>query len=335
MEYIREIENTDFQEASEQEYGDLKYQKGMLQDLPRTEAYYNAITQNPQLFKDKVVVDVGCGTGILSFFAVRAGAKKVYAIENTSIIQVAKKIAHHNGFDNIQFINALAEQVQLPEKVDIIISEWMGHFLVHERMLESVLIIRDKYLKPDGLMFPEKGTINMALYSGKHWTQKETEFWNNDNFYGVDLTPISQKLSENFPNNILVVTDVENSHIVSNTNEIILDFKKTTLQELQQIIHPVNFTINNQEKITALALWFSVFFPGGEVLDTSPSQTSTHWKQCLIYFQKPIIAGKSVDGFFTAEVDSDISYTLGIIVQEKEKMLGKSKISSWGIKYLD
>lgn len=335
MQYIREIENTDFQEASEQEYGDLKYQKGMLQDIPRTETYYNAITQNPQLFKDKVVVDVGCGTGILSFFAVKAGAKKVYAIENTSIIKVAKKLARHNGFDNIQFINALAEQVQLPEQVDIIISEWMGHFLVHERMLESVLIIRDKYLKPDGLMFPEKGTINMALYSGKHWIQKETDFWDNDDFYGVDLSPLSLNLSQNFPHNILVVNTLNPQHLNSNINEMLFDFKTATLEDLHRLIHPVSFQLQEHIPITGIAIWFTVTFPGGEILDTSPLNPSTHWKQSVIYFKQPVIVQNKLEGFFTAEVDSEISYTLGIIVQENEKILGKSKISSWGIKYQD
>lgn len=52
----------------------------MLNDKIRTNAYYKAIAGNPHLFKDKIVLDVGCGTGILSLFAAEAGAKKVYAV---------------------------------------------------------------------------------------------------------------------------------------------------------------------------------------------------------------------------------------------------------------
>lgn len=57
----------------------------MLKDTNRTETYRRAIENNPQDFKDKIVLDIGCGTGILSIFAARAGAKHVYAIEYAEI----------------------------------------------------------------------------------------------------------------------------------------------------------------------------------------------------------------------------------------------------------
>lgn len=57
----------------------------MLKDTTRTKAYEMAITKNKELFEGKVVLDVGCGTGVLSIFAAKAGAKHVYAIENANI----------------------------------------------------------------------------------------------------------------------------------------------------------------------------------------------------------------------------------------------------------
>lgn len=55
------------------------------------------------------------------------------------------------------------EEVELPvDKVDIIISEWMGYFLLYESMLDTVLLARDKYLKPDGMMFPDKAAMMLA-----------------------------------------------------------------------------------------------------------------------------------------------------------------------------
>jgi predicted RNA methylase len=73
----------------------------MMQDNIRTQLYRDAIEGNESNFKDKVVMDVGCGSGILSMFAARAGAKKVYAIEASNMAQHAKKLTAHNGFSSV------------------------------------------------------------------------------------------------------------------------------------------------------------------------------------------------------------------------------------------
>lgn len=71
-------------------------QKDMLEDHKRTGAYYNAVIQNRRLFKDKVVLDVGTGSGILAIFSAMAGAKKVYAVEATSMAKHARTLVEHN-----------------------------------------------------------------------------------------------------------------------------------------------------------------------------------------------------------------------------------------------
>ena len=68
----------------------------MLEDHKRTGAYYTAIMQNQAQFKDKVVLDVGAGSGILAIFAAQAGARKVYAVEATAVAQHARKLVQHN-----------------------------------------------------------------------------------------------------------------------------------------------------------------------------------------------------------------------------------------------
>ena len=99
----------------------------MLKDSVRTQSYMDAIENNAHLFKDKVVLDVGCGTGILSMFAARAGARKVFAIDCSNIAIQARKIVEHNGFSGVvEVIQGKMEEIVLPvAEVDIIISEWM------------------------------------------------------------------------------------------------------------------------------------------------------------------------------------------------------------------
>ena len=103
-------------------------------------------------------------TYIVSRFAVQAGAKHVYAIDMSTIIEKAREIVQVNRMeDKITLIQGKMEEIELPvEKVDIIISEWMGYFLLYESMLDTVLYARDKYLAPGGLIFPDKATIHMA-----------------------------------------------------------------------------------------------------------------------------------------------------------------------------
>lgn len=73
----------------------------MIKDTVRTDAYRDFIYDNKNLFKDKVVLDVGCGTGILSMFCAKAGAKQVIAVDNSDIILKAREIVHENGFDDV------------------------------------------------------------------------------------------------------------------------------------------------------------------------------------------------------------------------------------------
>ena len=82
----------------------------------------------------------------------------------STIIVKAKEIVAANGMsDKITLLQGKMEEVELPfKKVDIIISEWMGYFLLYESMLDTVLYARDKYLRQGGLIFPDKATIYMA-----------------------------------------------------------------------------------------------------------------------------------------------------------------------------
>jgi len=84
----------------------------MLMDDIRTNLYRDAILKNPADFKDKIVMDVGTGSGILAIFAAQAGAKKVYAIEASSIYECTKILVEANGFGNIiEVINSTIEEI--------------------------------------------------------------------------------------------------------------------------------------------------------------------------------------------------------------------------------
>lgn len=175
-------------------YSQLLHQGNMLADHVRTSTYQRAMLANTQDFSGKVVLDVGTGSGILSFFALQAGAKKVYAVDASDSVIVAQKLAQANGFgDKMVVLKGRIEEIELPEKVDIIVSEPIGFLLVHERMIETYITARERFLKPQGLMMPTTGSILLCPFSDdvlyKDYASR-VSFWDNNNFYGIDFTPV-------------------------------------------------------------------------------------------------------------------------------------------------
>lgn len=119
-------------------YGLLVHQQNMLQDVVRTSAYHDAITRNPSDFAGATVMDVGTGSGILAFFAAKAGAARVYAVEASDVADRAAALMAANGLaDRVVVLKQKVELVELPagERVDVIVSEPMGFMLFHEQML--------------------------------------------------------------------------------------------------------------------------------------------------------------------------------------------------------
>jgi type I protein arginine methyltransferase len=133
-------------------YSHMGIHETMLRDTARTQAYADALLANSSLLQGKVVLDVGCGTGILSMLAARAGAKKVIGVDMSSILRTSQKVIERNGFgDRIELVRGRIEEIVLPleegELVDIIVSEWMGYGLYFENMLPAVMFARDRYLR--------------------------------------------------------------------------------------------------------------------------------------------------------------------------------------------
>ena len=131
------------------------------------------------------MLDVGTGSGILAIWSAQAGARKVYAVEATKMAEHARALVKANNLEDVvEVIEGSIEDITLPEKglhsltyyfqlnfvtlssslyvffytrtglfaVDVIISEWMGYFLLRESMFDSVICARDRWLKPTGVM---------------------------------------------------------------------------------------------------------------------------------------------------------------------------------------
>ncbi|XDG06593.1 hypothetical protein ABKA04_006208 [Annulohypoxylon sp. FPYF3050] len=267
----------------------------MLKDEVRTKSYMNAILQNKHLFKDKVVLDVGCGTAILSMFAVKAGAKHVIGVDMSTIIFKAKEIVKVNGMeDKITLIQGKMEEIELPfPKVDIIISEWMGYFLLYESMLDTVLYARDKYLNHDGLIFPDKATIFICGIEDGEYKDEKIGFW--DNVYGFDYSPLKETaLAEP-----LVDTVEVKAAVTDPVSVLTLDLYKCTTADLAFRI-PFKLSARRGDFIHALVAWFDIDFTACHKhirFSTGPHTKYTHWKQTVFYLDQvlTVLQGEEIE----------------------------------------
>lgn len=288
----------------------------MLKDEVRTLTYRNSVYNNPHLFRDKVVLDIGCGTSILSMFCAKAGAKHVYGIDMSSIVEQARKIVKANNLeDKITLIKGKVEEVEVPfDKVDIIISEWMGYFLIYESMLDTVIYARDKWLKEDGLMFPDVASMHICAIEDGDYKDEKINFW--ENVYGFDMSCIKDiALSEP------LVDTVEEKAVVSTTSRLItLDLKTVSVEDLAFNV-PFSITATRNDYCHALVVYFDVTFSACHTpiwFSTGPMDNYTHWKQTVFYLENPLTLceGDTIEGTIAAkpnernhrDIDVELTY---------------------------
>ncbi|KAN0060076.1 Nuclear SAM-dependent mono-and asymmetric methyltransferase [Thecaphora frezii] len=303
-------------------YAHFGIHEEMLKDEVRTLSYRNAIINNPHLFKDKVVLDVGCGTGILCMFAAKAGAKKVIGVDMSNIIDQAKVIVETNGFSEvITLVKGKLEEVDLglgPDgKVDVIISEWMGYFLLYESMLDTVLLARDKYLAPGGLLFPDQATLYLSAIEDQEYKDEKIGFW--DDVYGFDYSCIKD-IALREP----LVDTVEFKSVVCDACPIKqLDLTTVTKEELS-FVADFSLKVNRNDYVHAFLGWFDISFEACHKpikFTTGPHSKYTHWKQTVFYTKDMLTVSENdqITGRLSCRPNAKNNRDLDIVIDYEVK----------------
>ncbi|KAL6777065.1 PRMT10 [Auxenochlorella protothecoides x Auxenochlorella symbiontica] len=326
-------------------YSYLYHQKDMLEDHKRTGAYYNACIQNMAQFKDKVVLDVGTGSGILAIFAARAGARKVYAVEATDMAKHARRLVAAQGLaGTVEVIQGVIESVELPEQVDIIISEWMGYFLLRESMLDSVLVARNKFLKPGGALYPSHARMFLAPITTNQTQRRQAELeaavdgWSDfvrevKQYYDVDMSCLTEAYQEeqaDYFSRTAAWADVHPSQALGPPACLkSYDLLTLTLEELKADLQATfKLRLLQPGPVEALAGYFDVQFRGSPenpadspvTLTTAPDPTgATHWGQQVFFMHPGIQAdeGNTIEGSLSMSRRSDNHRLMDVVVKHK------------------
>ena len=197
-------------------------------------------------------------------------------------------------------IRGKVEEVELPdgiEKVDIIISEWMGYCLFYESMLNTVIYARDKWLAPNGFLFPDKASLHILAIEDRDYKDDKINWWSS--VYGFDMSCIRDiALSEP------LVDTVDPKQIVSNSCVIKeIDISTAKLEDLK-FNSPFHLSIKRNDYAHAFVTYFNIDFSACHKkvgFSTAPDQPYTHWKQTVFYFKDflTVKRGEEIFGVFT------------------------------------
>lgn len=289
-------------------YRDVAMHKVMLQDVVRTDAYEKAITQT--VSSKDTVLDFGCGTGVLAMFAARAGAHKVIAVDRSPFIKTAKAIATANNFANIDFYHDDHDSLELEGTADVIVSEWMGHCLFYEAMLEPLLALRDRHLAAGGRMIPGEVSLHAGLVCDEDLLE-DLSFL-RDQPYGLDFSTIADAP---FQQTDLITLDPES--ILDTTAHL----GSLDMQTVSKAHTPRVFTgtiqPTEEAEVFALCGWFSTQLSPEVAFGTGPYDLPTHWDQIL--FPLPHA--------FAVHPAREITITLSPLTEE----VGKEQCWTWSI----
>ncbi len=281
---------------NETNFAGLAEHEEMLSDSVRVDAYHRGIRRNVQA--GDVVVDLGTGTGLLAFMASRAGAKKVYAVEHSDFIDVAREIARHNGFTNIEFVKANSREFRPPEKVDVVLHEQMGDELFNENLLQNLLDVRDRFLRPHGRILPARFRLFVEPVT-MHESRRVRRFWNIDLPDGIDLAPMRESpiiaRYETGRNEQTWLTRGAVAATVAAPTPI-LEFDLDTLEGVDALATDfvVERTASADMIVDGTCIWFEAVFDDDIVLSTSPLGPVTSWGNRMYRLDQAIAKGEQL-----------------------------------------
>jgi cyclopropane fatty-acyl-phospholipid synthase-like methyltransferase len=267
-------------------YAEFDVHRTMIRDTVRTEAFRRAIASVVR--PGDIVLDVGAGSGILSVFAAQAGAARVYAVEETTIAVLAQELAAANGVAEIvQVIQGDVMTIEPPERVDVIVSEWLGGFGIDEGMLVPVIAARDRWLKPGGIMVPSSVTAWAALVHDRYL--EETVDFLRDNPYGLKFEDLIDKtvneIAYSGSSRHLAAGDMRSeSGQLWTTDAHLITREQAQAPHAAEVLLPVH----DHGTANALALWFSAELAPDISLSVGPGDPPTHWGMTTAPLLSPV-----------------------------------------------
>jgi protein arginine N-methyltransferase 1 len=267
-----------------QGFGSILSHHAMLKYPDRALVYRAAIDR---YCRDQTVVEIGCGTGILSLFAARAGARRVIAIEESAIASLAVRMFAANGLsEGIELRRANSRDVELDEPADVIVHEILGIDPFEENILPILRDARQRLLKPGGRLLPfrlEVCCLGVELKDEAASVRSRTlaEAREFEGTYGLDFGPYLEDLTRlgarGFQNRFSVRSGTFEPRILTGESRLLdIDLAADDLDGLGSAFE-VRLQAERAGSLAGVTLFFRAHFDESLRLTTSPYAPVTSW----------------------------------------------------------
>ena len=265
------------------DYVALTYHASLLADEYRVRAFQTAIESVVR--PGDVVADIGCGTGILTLFACRAGARHVYAIDDGPIIELAKLILRQNGYaEQVTCIDRPSHQAALPEPVDVIVSETIGNYGAEERIVPTLWDACRRWLKPEGRVIPRALELYCAPVT---WPEPEPALtvWRQP-VCGFDVSPgvpfaVSQQYARRLrPEHLLAEGQCY--------SRLLLTPEALAGPAPPKVTGTAVFQVNRPAVMHGIGGWFRAALTASVGITTDPAGSQTSWGHLCLPIAEPI-----------------------------------------------
>jgi protein arginine N-methyltransferase 1 len=227
------------------------------------------------------VLDVGTATGLLAMLACEAGARRIYAVDSSPIVQFARELARHNGMgDRVTFIESPVQQIALPECVDVIVSDVRGVLPLAGQSVSCLIDVRDRWLKPGGAMVPCADTIVAAVVGAPHRYRELIDAWTHPNGR-VDASPVraaaAQQIVPVIPADVEVLTEA--------VPWVTIDYRDARTASADGSLE---WTASAEGTAHGVALWFTAVLAEGVGYSTGPESGDTLYGLAWLPWPEPV-----------------------------------------------